>query len=203
MKDKTLKSKAISIKGKKYVQVKDRIGYFNEEYPNGSIETKYQITDNELFIVKAIVYPDVQETPDRFFNGLSQAKFESTGANQTAPLENAETSAVGRALAMMGIGVLDSIASTDEMNKAGAFSSGSSSKPSSKPGQATPKQMNYINSLIAQTGELPDKYFKRKKINPERVTAQKASDLIEELKGEGEQKKMETANLSEGDDLNS
>ena len=33
-------------------------------------------------------------------------------------MENAETSAVGRALAMMGIGVIDSIASVDELNKA-------------------------------------------------------------------------------------
>jgi tetrahydromethanopterin S-methyltransferase subunit D len=32
-------------------------------------------------------------------------------------LENAETSAVGRALAFMGIGVIDSIASVDEINK--------------------------------------------------------------------------------------
>ena len=40
--------------------------------------------------------------------------------NITAAMENAETSAVGRALAMMGIWVIDSIASADEMKKAWA-----------------------------------------------------------------------------------
>jgi hypothetical protein len=35
-----LNEKAISIKGKDYVLVKDRIIYFNETYPNGSIQTQ-------------------------------------------------------------------------------------------------------------------------------------------------------------------
>ena len=39
--------------------------------------------------------------------------------NKTSAIENAETSAVGRALGLiMGIGVIESIASADEMNKA-------------------------------------------------------------------------------------
>lgn len=37
--DKQLVDKAIDIKGKKYVLVSDRIIYFNETYPNGSIVT--------------------------------------------------------------------------------------------------------------------------------------------------------------------
>ena len=35
-----LKDKAIDIKGKAYVLVSDRIIYFNENYPNGSIVTE-------------------------------------------------------------------------------------------------------------------------------------------------------------------
>jgi len=56
----------------------------------------------------------------RMFTGLAQEVVGQGNVNKTAALENAETSAVGRALAMMGIGVLDSIASYDEMQKAGA-----------------------------------------------------------------------------------
>ena len=37
--DKSLKDKAIDIKGKKYVLVSDRVLYFNENYPNGCIQT--------------------------------------------------------------------------------------------------------------------------------------------------------------------
>lgn len=115
---KSLKSKAIDIKGKKYVLVKDRVIAFNNEYANGKIETRLLSKPSaEMVVVKARVTPDV-EIPERFFTGYSQARWGEGMVNETAALENAETSAVGRALAMMGIGVIDSVASVDEMNKA-------------------------------------------------------------------------------------
>lgn len=116
MSDKELKSKAINIKGKSYVLVSDRIIYFNEQYPNGSIETSYELIEN-MFVAKATVTPDVKE-PARRFVDHSQAVIGDGMVNKTAALENACTSAVGRALAFMGIGVIDSIASVDEINKA-------------------------------------------------------------------------------------
>lgn len=116
--DKQLKNKAITVSGKDYVQVKDRVSFFNEEYPKGKIETKLISYADGLYIVKAIVTPNCEE-PNRIFTGLSQASKTDTGtANKTAPLEVAETSAVGRALAFMAIGIVESIASVDEINKA-------------------------------------------------------------------------------------
>lgn len=112
-----LKDKAIDIKGKSYVLVSDRILAFNEDYPNGSIQTQLISSDNSTYVIKAIVCPDVTK-PERVFTGYSQAKIGQGMVNQTAALENCETSAVGRALAMMGIGVLDSVASVDEIRKA-------------------------------------------------------------------------------------
>jgi len=118
MKDKSLKEKAIKLKGKDYVQVADRVKYFNEEI-KGSIETKiidmFDGAKGKVYVVKATV-----TTPSGLtFTGLSQAEMGQSGANLTAALENAETSAVGRALGFMGIGVIDSIASADELHKAG------------------------------------------------------------------------------------
>jgi hypothetical protein len=116
--DKQLKDKAIDIKGKDYVMVKDRVIYFNETYPNGSIETGYErVGDCYEFYAK--ITPDTKN-PTRYFTGHSAATIGEGMINKTAAMENAETSAVGRAFAFMGIGVIDSIASVDEMNKAGA-----------------------------------------------------------------------------------
>ena len=114
---KELKEKAIDIKGKKYVLVSDRIIFFNQEYKNGAIKTELVSYENKQITIKAVVIPD-SDKPDRFFTGWSQEIEGSTFINKTSALENAETSAVGRALAMMGIGVIDSISSVDEINKA-------------------------------------------------------------------------------------
>lgn len=113
-----LKDKAIEIKGKKYVLVSDRVMFFNESFPNGSIRTEMLSSiENEMVLFKATVLPDVSK-PDRYFTGYSQATWDDGYINKTAAIENCETSAVGRALGFMGIGVIDSIASIDEINKA-------------------------------------------------------------------------------------
>jgi len=124
--DKSLKEKAIDFKGKLYVQVADRIKYFNDNYPKGYILTQLlSDPDSSTIIMIAIVVPnDIKEFEGnemknkRQFTGHAQEVIGSSFINKTSAMENAETSAVGRALAMMGIGVVDGIASIDEINKA-------------------------------------------------------------------------------------
>ena len=118
-----LKDKAIDIKWKKYVLVSDRVIYFNENYPNWCIQTE-RFLEWDMEIFKATVIPDI-EKPERYFTWYSQAKRvkeldpkKKMDVNLTSALENAETSAVWRALAFMWIGVIDSIASADEIKKA-------------------------------------------------------------------------------------
>lgn len=114
--NKELNDKAIDIKGKKYVLVSDRILAFNEKYESGMITTDLVSSpSDQMVIVKATVYPEAGT--NRHFTGYSQATWGDGMVNKTSALENAETSAVGRALAMMGIGVIDSVASVDEINK--------------------------------------------------------------------------------------
>ena len=147
MTKKQLNEKAIDIHGKSYVLVSDRVLHFNEIYPSGCIKTKLiSPPDSQMVVIKAQVTPDIQK-PIRYFTGYSQAKWGEGMVNKTAALENAETSAVGRALGMMGIGVIDSIASADEVNKA---------VQSTKEYPATEKQRKMIFALIKQKGIDPE-----------------------------------------------
>ena len=53
--DKSLKDKAMDIKGKDYVQVKDRIQYLSDNYDGRySLESDYQYSpENRLWVVKS------------------------------------------------------------------------------------------------------------------------------------------------------
>lgn len=114
-----LKDKAVDIKGKDYILVKDRILYLSETDTTKdkySIETEVVISPKDLdktWVVKATL-----TIGDQKYVGHAQETIGEGYINKTSALENAETSAVGRACAMAGIGVIDSIASVDEINKA-------------------------------------------------------------------------------------
>lgn len=145
-----LKDKAIDIKGKQYVLVSDRVLFFNETYPNGCIITE-RLSDENMEIFKATVTPDVDK-PARFFTGYSQAKWWEWFINKTAAMENAETSAVGRALAMMGIWVIDSIASADEIKKAWADKEEPKEEKKDKPRFNKPELDNFSKKAGEYSG---------------------------------------------------
>lgn len=108
--------KTINIHGKPYVMVKDRLVQFHKDNPKGSVATEL-IELSDRFIFKAIVIPDI-EIPERFFTGHAIEITGTSQINKTSALENAETSAIGRALGCFGIGVEESFASGDEVANA-------------------------------------------------------------------------------------
>ena len=55
MTDKTLKDRAIKYNGRDYVQVSDRVNYFNETYKNGSITTEVLYNEGQSILIKATV----------------------------------------------------------------------------------------------------------------------------------------------------
>lgn len=124
----------IDIHGKEYVMVKDRVVAFNKANPNGSINTKIVKFDGQNVIIRATVYPDVTK-PERKFSDYAAEIVGGEGVNKTSAIENCSTSAVGRALAYMGIGVVDSIASADEVKK--AENAGGTLDRKATPGQVT------------------------------------------------------------------
>lgn len=105
--------KTIQIKGKEYVPVAERVREFHRLHPAGSIETWMTSSSNEA---RAIVQAKVKLGDGREFTGLSQSEW-GKGMMGDVALEVAETSAVGRALGFANIGLLDGIASADEMGK--------------------------------------------------------------------------------------
>jgi len=117
--------KTVDIKGKQYVEVHERIKYLSE-HEDYELSSEYQFIESlNAWLCKATlkIYKtndDGFKTNDcvRIFTGLAQETIGDGFINKTSALENCETSAVGRACAMAGIGIVDGIASVDEINKA-------------------------------------------------------------------------------------
>lgn len=142
-----LKKRAVKIKGKDYSLVKDRLLYLREEH-----EGEYEIFTDYEYIesVNAWVVRATLKLGDKVYTGLAQEVEGGSGVNKTSALENAETSAVGRACAMAGIGILDSIASADEVHKAANRDNGTWG-----PG-LTPKQRAWGEKLAKTAYTDPD-----------------------------------------------
>lgn len=104
----------IDVKGKPYAEVNQRIKAFRMVYPEGFIETEMISNENGVCIFQAIVGNDEKILG----TGTAYEKEGSTFINKTSYIENCETSAVGRALAMAGFGIDTSIASAEEVQNA-------------------------------------------------------------------------------------
>lgn len=106
------KLKKTDIKGKDYVEVNQRILGFRELYPNGTIETEIVNSLEGIVTIKATI----KDCEGRILaTGHAQEKENSSFINKASYIENCETSAVGRALGILGIGADTSIRSFDEM----------------------------------------------------------------------------------------
>ena len=106
--------KTTDVKGKQYAEVNQRIKAFRMIYPEGTIETEIVSIADGVCIMKAIV----KNNDLVLGTGTAYEKEGSTFINKTSYIENCETSAVGRALAMCGIGIDTSIASKEEVENA-------------------------------------------------------------------------------------
>ena len=132
----------VSIHGKDYATVAYRLMLFRADYPKGSVMTEL-ISDNEGVIVfKASIFDGLHHLA----TGYAEEVRGSSNINKTSALENAETSAVGRALSFAGYQGTTSIASADEVSVAIARQD----KPEPK---ATKKQ---VNSLVEWLGDQED-----------------------------------------------
>ena len=109
--------KTINIKGKEYIPVNERLLHFrsNEDYKMWQIhEEVVSVNDNEGIFKVSIC----DENGVVIASAHSQEYRDSSYINKTSFLENGFTSALGRALGYLGIGIDVSIASANEVGNA-------------------------------------------------------------------------------------
>ena len=147
--------KTTNIKGKAYVEVNERIKFFrlDEQYKGYCLESEMVHSTNDTVCIKAII----RDGDDRVVaTGIAYEDKGASRINSTSYVENCETSAWGRALANLGIGIDTSIASSSEV--ANAISSQNSSKVS---GNTAPsddadvfgKSVEYIKNAKSKTAK--------------------------------------------------
>jgi hypothetical protein len=104
----------VNIHGKQYKTVNERVGEFREAKSDWPITTELVSDRDGVVIMKASV-----SNPDGLVIGTGYAEEVrgSTNINKTSALENCETSAIGRALASIGLGGTE-YASANEVSTA-------------------------------------------------------------------------------------
>ena len=100
----------VNIHGKEYATVAERVDLFRKEFPDRTIETQLIKSDGPLVVMKALI----MDGDKLIATGYAEEERGSSNINTTSALENAETSAVGRALAFYGLAGTE-IASADEV----------------------------------------------------------------------------------------
>lgn len=106
--------KTTPIKGKNYAEVNERIKAFRKLFPMGSITTEVISLENGMVVMRASVTAE----GEILATGTAYEREGASNINKTSYIENCETSAVGRALGMLGIGIDTSVASFEEVSNA-------------------------------------------------------------------------------------
>ena len=106
--------KTINIKGNKYVTVNERLIYFRqqEQFKNWQIVEEIVSLDEKEGIFKC----SINDTDGNIVSTAHTQEYrDSSNVNKTSFVENGFTSALGRALGYLGIGIDTAIASDDEV----------------------------------------------------------------------------------------
>jgi len=100
-----------NLKGKDYLMVGYRLQWFNEEVENFDIETNFLEITEDHTIARSIV--TILDKDNKVIKRASATKRE-TKKDFPDHTEKAETSSIGRALAMLGFGTQFALADLDE-----------------------------------------------------------------------------------------
>lgn len=157
-----------------YVTVAERIAAFHQTYPSGRITTQILEHNEEsgFVLMRAEIYRSTDDAQPAATGHAFEVRSESY-VNKTSYVENAETSSVGRALAMLGFEVRRGIASREEMEKAARMQAGDRASERAPAQKSPPAAAAHPASEKAPAAE-------RAPAAPERVAKPAASPPEEE-----------------------
>jgi len=158
---------------KKYSEVSQRIMAFRKLYPNGVIETEMTLPNDDTCIFRAIIR---NENGDVIATGTACEKQSGSYINKTSYIENCETSAVGRALGMCGLGIDTGVATAEEVQNTIQKEEYDSKHPISE------EQMLIIAKLDEKQKEHIRKIYKK---DPITLSYHEAEKVIESLRKNG------------------
>lgn len=176
LKEVNAKLSTMDIKGKKYIPVNERVKAFRMLYPEGQIITELVKYEDGIVIMKAIIGDGMGKT---LAVDYAKEVEGSSNINRTSAVENCSTSAVGRALGFLGIGIDTSIASYEEVQNAQIQAEGNQlATPSEKAGLIASARAKGIEveELLKMVG------FDREK-QPEGLTAKQYGKAMNILTG--------------------
>lgn len=109
--------KSVNIKGKEYITVNERLIYFRSQqnFKNWRITEDLVSLDEKEGLFKVTI---INSDGNEMAVAHAQEYRDSSYINKTSFVENGFTSALGRALGYLGIGIDTSIASADEVQTA-------------------------------------------------------------------------------------
>ena len=107
----------VNIKGKEYKTVALRVAEFRDKFPNYYLTTEIVKIDDDQCIIKAYVGQHKDDgSVQTFATGHAQEFRKASQINGTSYVENCETSAIGRALACLGIGGTEFASANEVVN---------------------------------------------------------------------------------------
>jgi hypothetical protein len=142
-----------------YVEVKDRIALFYEKHPDGRlVTTEVRATSEPDGVPRVWVEAAAYRTPDDPHPGKGWSWLilpGSTSFTRGSEIENAETSAWGRAIGALGIGINKSIASSDEIaSKEGESARPTTPRPAPLPGGASTSWDGKVTTTATADGSV-------------------------------------------------
>lgn len=151
--------KTTNIKGKDYAEVNQRIKAFRMLYPDGFIKTKIIDLDMTagIILMTAQVGYYLENGCEIILGEGSSFEWKNdpkSMVNKTSYVENCETSAVGRALGMLGLGIDVALSSAEEVKTAIQHQQNGEEAPqpapASKPKKAPASPTNEDTPIICQ-----------------------------------------------------